>query len=424
MRVLLVSANREDLDIRVPALGLACVAAAAESAGHPTGVLDLMTADDPQAAVKEAIEGLRPEIIGLSVRNIDDQKMQDTRFLLDQARDAVAWCRESAETPIVLGGAGFSILPQPILEYLGADMGIQGEGEAVFPRLLKRLQAGEKPDGLPGLYQRGKASPARRAYSKELDSFPLPDPAIVARSLSGAQNAPVPVQTRRGCPFSCSYCSTPTIEGKRVRWRSPEQVVAWIARWVEQGFQNFYFVDNTFNLPPSYANQLCARIIAAGLDISWRCILFPGGLDERMVESLARAGCVEASLGFESGAASILHGMKKQFSLADVRRSAHLLRRYRIRMMGFLMLGGPGETRESAEESLAFAESLDLDTLKISIGIRIYPGTDVARIAEQEGIIRSEQDLLFPKFYVVRDLQEWLFETVASRLSNKPNWIL
>jgi radical SAM superfamily enzyme len=116
--------------------------------------------------------------------------------------------------------------------------------------------------------------------------------------------------------------------------------------------------------------------------------------------------------------------MKKQFSLADVRRSAHLLRRYRIRMMGFLMLGGPGETRESAEESLAFAESLDLDTLKISIGIRIYPGTDVARIAEQEGIIRSEQDLLFPKFYVVRDLQEWLFETVASRLSNKPNWIL
>jgi radical SAM superfamily enzyme YgiQ (UPF0313 family) len=220
----------------------------------------------------------------------------------------------------------------------------------------------------------------------------------------------------------CSYCSTPTIEGKLVRWRSPESIVAWMEGWVAEGFRNFYFVDNTFNLPPSYATHLCARIIAAKMDISWRCILFPGGIDEKLVEMLAKAGCKEASLGFESGADAMLHRMRKQFALADVRHSSSLLRRYNIRTMGFLLLGGHGETRESVEESLAFAESLQLDALKVSVGIRIYPHTEIARIAEQEGLIASEKDLLLPKFYVAGNLGSWLHETVAARLLKNPNW--
>ena len=422
MRVLLISGNREDVDIRVPALGLACVASATEHAGHETRLLDLMVTKSPQTAVSEAIEEFRPEVIGLSVRNIDDQRMRNPRFLLDQAREAIAWCRQSSDAPIVLGGAGFSILPRPILQYLDVEMGIQGEGETIFPELLRFLKSGEPVCELPGVYQRGKNAPVRRVFSKQLDLFPLPNPSLIAHSLTGAKDAPVPVQTRRGCPFSCSYCSTPTIEGQLVRWRSPELIVAWIARWVEEGFRNFYFVDNTFNLPPSYAAHLCEKIIATGLDISWRCILFPGGLDERLVQMLAEAGCKEASVGFESGEIRMLHRMNKQFSLDDVRRSCDLLRRHNIRRMGFLLLGGPGETQESVEESLAFAESLKLDALKLSVGIRIYPHTDVARAAEQEGLISNEADLLTPKFYLAKDLENWLYEKVRTSIATHSNW--
>jgi radical SAM superfamily enzyme YgiQ (UPF0313 family) len=422
MRVLLISANREDVDIRVPALGLACIAAATENAGHSTLLLDLMTGADPQAAVAEAIDRLSPDVIGISVRNIDDQRMQNTRFLLDQAKQAVTWCRRLTSAPIVLGGAGFSILPGPILEYLGADMGIQGEGESTFPELLKRLQEGGTIDDLPGVYQRSRATTSRRIFSRALDLFPLPDPSLMVRSLSGAKNAPVPVQTRRGCPLMCSYCSTPTIEGKLVRWRSPESVVDWMSRWVAEGFRNFYFVDNTFNLPPSYAMRLCTKLIAAGLDVSWRCILFPGGIDEQLIETFSRAGCQEVSLGFESGVENMLFRMKKQFALADVRHAAGLLRHYGIRTMGFLLLGGPGETRESVAESLAFAESLGLDAMKLSIGIRIYPHTELARVAKQEGLIPSEEDLLLPKFYLARDLEKWLYETTTGYLLKNPNW--
>lgn len=424
MRVLLISGNREDIDIRVPALGLACVAAASENAGHEASLLDLLVEKNPKPAIVQAIRNFRPEAIGISVRNIDDQRMRTPRFLLDQAREAVSWCKETSSAPVILGGAGFSILPQTILDYLGADMGIQGEGETVFPELLKRLHAGEKLEGLPGLFRKGKPSPIRRKFAKDLDALPLPEPALISRSLSGGVDAPVPVQTRRGCPFSCSYCSTPTIEGRLTRWRSPESVVAWITRWVEEGFRNFYFVDNTFNLPPSYAMHLCSKIIAAGLDISWRCILFPGGLDSRMIETMARAGCKEVSIGFESGSESMLRHMHKQYTLGEIRHASDLLRQHHIRRMGFLMLGGPGETRESAEESLAFADTLDLDALKLSIGIRIYPHTDVAQMAQEEGMISSEQDLLLPRFYVVRGLENWLYDTVARHMSAKPNWML
>ena len=209
-----------------------------------------------------------------------------------------------------------------------------------------------------------------------------------------------------------------------MRRRSPEAVVSWLGRWVHEGFRNFYFVDNTFNLPPSYAMQLCSKIVDAGLDISWRCIFIPAGSQSGLSEIMAEAGCKEVSLGFESGSGGMLRRMHKPFTLEDVRRAANLFRQHRIRRMGFLLLGGPGETRESVEESLAFAESLDLDTLRLSIGIRIYPDTDIARMAKEEGWIASDEDLLHPRFYIVPELANWLCKTIAARLPANPHWIL
>jgi radical SAM superfamily enzyme YgiQ (UPF0313 family) len=424
VRVLLISGNREDGDVRVPALGLACIAAACEQAGHEVHLLDLLIAKDPKAAVEKAVRNFGPEVIGVSARNIDDQRMRNPRFLLDQVRETVEWCRGTSPAPIVLGGAGFSILPQAILDYAGADMGIQGEGEILFCELLKRLGRREQPGEMPGLFQKGTISTIPRIYARVLDTLPLPDPSLISCSLAGAKDAPVPVQTRRGCSLSCSYCSTPTIEGKRMRRRSPETIVAWMARWVQEGFRKFYFVDNTFNLPPSYARQLCSKIIAAGLDISWRCILFPMRLQSGLIEIMAEAGCKEVSLGFESGSENMLRRMHKPFTLEEVRCASDLLRQSHIRRMGFLLLGGPGETRESVEESLAFAKSLDLDALKLSIGIRIYPDTDIARVAKEEGLISTDQDLLYPRFYTVPDLADWIYEEIAARLPANPHWML
>jgi radical SAM superfamily enzyme YgiQ (UPF0313 family) len=422
MRVLLVSANREEINMRSLPLGLACVAAATREAGHEVTLIDLMNHRDPLRSLQEFVAESQPEVIGVSVRNIDDQNAQSPRFLLDQAKEVVALCRATSKAPIVLGGAGYSIFPQSALAYLGAEMGIRGEGESAFPALLNRLEGGAELDGLPRLHLPGRESQVTTAFPTKLDAFPLPDAGLLAQSEAKDAGLWLPVQTRRGCPMECSYCSTASIEGHLLRRRSPDMVAQALRKWSRAGFENFYFVDNIFNLPPSYARELCARMAAADLHIRWRAIVYPTAVDEGLVRAMAMAGCREVSLGFESGSPSVLRSMNKRFGLQDVRRISEILGDHGIKRMGFLLLGGPAETRQTVEESLAFADSLGVEEMKVSAGIRIYPNTPLARIAVMEGRISKMDDLLFPRFYLAEGLDEWLIETLNGWISQRPNW--
>jgi radical SAM superfamily enzyme YgiQ (UPF0313 family) len=424
MKVLFISANREDMNMPTLPMGLGCVAAATQKANHGVAFVDLLTTGDVGPAIKNTIDAFAPEVIGISARNIDDQVMQSPQFMLDQAKEVVSLCKKLSNAPLILGGAGYSMFPHSALEYVGADMGIQGEGEVAFPALLKHIEQKIDLSGVPGLYVRGQGLQAKRTFIKDLDSLPLPEPSLLLSANSENANYWLPFQTRRGCPLGCSYCSTATIEGHRIRQRSPAAAVRELSRWVGAGFQQVFFVDNTFNLPQSYAMDLCNRLTAAALDISWRCIVYPFKITKDLVKIMARAGCCEVSLGFESGNNDILRAMNKRFKKDEIRQVNKIFADFGIRRMGFLMLGGPGETRKSVAQSFDFVESLDLDALKITSGIRIYPNTELAKSAVEKGLIAADDDLLFPKFYIVQELKEWLEEFVNDRAKNRPNWFL
>ena len=420
MKVLLISANTEKINLLPLPLGLSCVAAATQSAGHEAMVLDLMAEGASESLIRTTFASFGPDLIGISIRNIDDQA-KDGRFLLDGVRCVVQNCRGLSAAPIVLGGAGYSIFPESALTYLEADMGIQGEGEVVFPTVVDRLARKADLSGTPGLYMRGLGLQGERRYAVNLDSLPISraHEFLVSRD----RELWLPFQTRRGCPMDCSYCSTATIEGRTIRKRSPEAVVAELAGCVGDGFRKIFFVDNTFNVPSDYAKEICRKIINRGLDICWRCILYPGKIDEELITLMADSGCEEVSLGFESGSERILRNMNKKFDLREVRQMAEILARHGIRQLGFLMLGGPGETRESVLESLTFADSLPLDQLKVTSGIRIYPYTALARTAIDEELISPADNLLLPKFYLVREIEEWLSETVKVWMADRPHWM-
>jgi radical SAM superfamily enzyme YgiQ (UPF0313 family) len=408
----------------VPPMGLASVAAATQAAGHEVVMVDLMTAEEGrQTAIAATVEPFAPDVVGISVRNIDDQRMENPKFLLAPVREIISECRRLTRAPIVLGGAGFSIFPGSVLAYLGADMGIQGEGEAAFPALLPMLQGGVVPSALPGLYLPVAGMTAKRHFIRDLDSLPFPTHHLQPLK-PGDRDLWIQVQTRRGCPMDCSYCSTPTIEGRSIRKRSPEGVVRQIGEMVQAGFHRFYFVDNTFNLPPSYAKEICRKLIALSLRIAWLCIVYPKYVDAELVGLMAKAGCRGISLGFESGSPPILANMNKRFTLEEVRRIAEMFAMEGIKQQGFLMLGGPGETRETVEQSIGFADSLPIESLKVTTGIRIYPETALSRIARADGTVAPDDDLLQPRFYVVRDLRDWLQERVQQWASSRPQWIL
>ena len=302
-------------------------------------------------------------------------------------------------------------------------MGIKGEGEVVFPELVDRIKRGKDVSDLPGLYLPGQGTKTKNRCVKDLDILAFPDEQLWHVSdLVNHQDTWIPLQTRRGCPMDCSYCSTASIEGRARREHKPEAVVEMISRHVKRGFSRFYFTDNTFNIPSSYASEICHRLVALKQELSWMCILYPWGIEEALVRDMALAGCREVSLGFESGNETMLRSMNKKFSLEEIMKTSRLLKEYDIQQMGFLLLGGPGETRSSVKESLAFADSLPLDRLKITTGIRIYPDTMLSKLAVSEEAICADDDLLHPRFYLAKGLEGWLQETVEEWMRERPHW--
>jgi radical SAM superfamily enzyme YgiQ (UPF0313 family) len=368
-----------------------------------------------ETEILQGINQVSPDVIGVSVRNIDDQNMQLPRFLLASLRPVVAACRAASSARIVVGGAGYSIFPESVLAYLDADIGIRGEGEAAFPALLSWLERGTQLSPPPATYfPNGSHTPA--TFARALDDLLLPEPRLWL-DFPGSTGMRIPVQTRRGCRLDCIYCSTSAIEGRTVRRRSPDSLVKWLAGLRERGFEQFYFVDNTFNLPLSYAKELCWKLIEADLGLDWWGIIYPKWVDRELVELMARAGCTQVSLGFESGSDAILPQLNKHFTCAEVRTISDAFAGVGIKRNGFLLLGGPQETRNTVEQSLAFADGLRLDALKITVGIRIYPHTPLALVAVAEGLVSPEDNLLLPRFYLTPELRDWLPERITLRES-------
>ncbi|MFO7652768.1 MAG: radical SAM protein [Candidatus Krumholzibacteriia bacterium] len=414
MRVLLVSANTEKITMPTVPLGLGLVAEAVRRARHEVEFVDLMFEADPEATIRSRIAAFEPEAIGLSIRNIDDQSLREPQFLLAATRPVVAACREACAAPLILGGAGYSIFPDAALAYLGADLGVCGDGEAALPALLARLERGEDPFGLPGVHVAGRGAAARWRPCPHLAGLGEPAPETWQAARIGGPEVFIPIQTRRGCPNDCSYCSTASIQGRPIRTGPVRAVVDLVERLAVQGFRRFWFVDNSFNLPEAYALAMCHELTARRLDIAWRCILYPRGITSRLASALAEAGCREVSLGFESGDAGILRRLNKRFDPAEVRAAASLLAEHGVERHGFLLLGGPGETRDTVCRSLDFVASLHLEAMRITTGIRIYPGTALARYARQAGMIDADDDLLLPRFYLEPGLDPWIFDAVPS----------
>jgi hypothetical protein len=413
MRVLLVSPNTERLNMVALPLGLGLVAAATEQAGHEVELVDLLGSPDPVTELGGRLDAFGPDAIGISVRNVDDQSSERPRFLLESLLPVVAVCRRHSTAPVVLGGAGYSIFPARVLDYLGGDFGVAGDGEEVFVRLLAALLRGDQPADLEGVYMRGRGG-RRCSVRAPLDQASLFHDRLFDCARPDDPELWVPLETRRGCANDCSYCATAQIQGRQVRCHAPRRVAATVSRLAERGLRRVYFVDNAFNLPEGHALDLCQRLGELARPVAWRCILYPHRVSEPLVQALGRAGCVEVSLGFESGSQRVLGEMNKRYRPQEVREAADRLRDRGIRRTGFLLLGGPGETRESVEESLDFALSLGLDTLRVTVGLRIYPGTALERRALTDGLISPGDDLLRPRFYLVPELEDFIRERLGA----------
>jgi radical SAM superfamily enzyme YgiQ (UPF0313 family) len=228
MEVLLVSANREKSPYPVFPLGLSYLAGALLAAGHRLRTIDLCFADDPELLLRAELSTFPPEAIIFSIRNIDNVTYPGSRSYLEGVKTAVTAC--TGKCPVILGGSGFSLMPRELLDFFGGDYGVVGEGEEILPRLLARLATGESPQGLPGVLIRGIAD---YLPSVPVEKIGKPERSLFQVDRYNREGGMANLQTKRGCPFSCIYCTYPILEGSRLRLREVDDIIAEIRELVE-----------------------------------------------------------------------------------------------------------------------------------------------------------------------------------------------
>lgn len=419
MDILLISANREKSPYPVFPLGLSYLAGPLAARGHRLRVLDLCFADDPDAAVSEALLDFMPAAVVISIRNIDNVTFPGSRSYLPGVRKIVDICRGKAS--VILGGSGFSLMPVELLAYLDGDYGVVGEGEEVLPELVASLADGASPRSLPGVLVKGEAGclPARL-----VQNIGPADRSLFTVDRYHREGGMANLQTKRGCPFTCIYCTYPILEGNSIRLRPIGEIVAEIRSLVDGfGVSYIYFVDDIFNYPPEFAEELCRAIIAEHLPVNWTAFINPAFVTPSLLNAMIAAGCDAVEFGSESGSAQMLRNLGKSFGVEDVRSASRLCREQGADFAHYILFGGPGESEATIDESFALMDELEPTAVIAMTGIRIFPGTPLHASALADGTITSETSLLDPVFYISPPIRETLCRMVTERALARKNWV-
>jgi len=422
-RVLLISPNRCVMPEAVFPLGLAHIQSALEQAGHVARVLDRLT--DAQR-MEEVLRGFQPDYVGISLRNIDNVIIRKPETYFESLREVCEAVRRVRQCPVVVGGSGYSIYPERLLEWSGADFGICGEGEGAFVALLEALGKGGDYAGIPGLVcrQGGKIvmnppKAAALAARKECPSRPA-EWVSQYLEIGGTMN----LQTQRGCAHRCCYCTYPLIEGVTHRRRDAETVAEEVAQLERLGTKFMFIVDSVFNTSPRHVTEMCEAMIRRKTTLKWGCFLRPQGLTWELMDLMKRAGLSHVEFGSDSFCDAVLEQYDKRLAFADILRSSELAREVGIEHCHFLICGGPGETPATLENSFENSLRLQSPTIMAVVGMRIYPGTRLAERALGEGRIIAEMDLLQPTYYLAPGLTEAeVFGRLKEFAKRSPNWI-
>ena len=435
--VLLVNPNR----MRPPIgpLGLEYVAAALAKRGYDPVWCDLTLVEDWQAQVADAAQACSPVAVGVSVRNLDDAYFASQDFVLDETASIIRRIQALSDAPVVLGGVGFSIAPTEVLQYAGGQYGIVGEGEESFPALLDCILSGREPSAVAGAVYRAEAdqivvvSPTS-ARLADLDATLAAGRVFGDNARYFAEGGQAGIETKRGCPQSCIYCIEPEAKGRTVRLRNPDSVAAEFRALLDQGVDAVHLCDSEFNLPPDHARAVCDALARAGLaeHVRWYAYASPRPFDDDLAQAMARAGCVGINFGVDHGDPSMLERLGRRHGPEDILQTARACRDAGLTVMFDMLLGGPGETRESIERGIELMREAAPDRVGLSCGVRVYPNTPLARTLVSQGPLEGNPDLhgtvadndnlLKPIFFVDRAVGQDIHRLVWSFVHDDPRF--
>jgi radical SAM superfamily enzyme YgiQ (UPF0313 family) len=423
MNILLISVNRERMPFPVFPLGLAYIAKALREQGHSIEVIDLCFSQEVPADLKKTLQRFQPDLIGISLRNLDNLTYPTSVSYLDEVDEVIGICRQFTSSRLVIGGSGYSLAPKELLQHFDIDVGVAGEGEEVFVQLVKDFEKGVPISPSPHLLIKEKSLPPVIEGAR-VSPIQSPDRSLFETHRYLEEGGMGNIQTKRGCPFSCIYCTYPLLEGRKVRLRKTEDVAEEMQHLMEEGVDYVYFVDDIFNYPPSFAEDLCREMMRRKVDVKWSAFVNPGFLNETLLETMKEAGCDGIEFGTDSGSPRMLQSYGKSFTREDVIQASKICSKLKVNQCHYLLFGGPGEDEETIEESFRLMDQLDPTAIIAMLGIRIYPGTELERISRSQEVISQDAKLIYPHFYISPKLGGGLIEIVQEKALARQRWIV
>jgi len=411
-KLLLVSANRFAVPYPVYPIGLSYLHSYLSSRIPQFDITLFDFNFHSLEAFKDYLRSEQPDYTGISLRNIDDVDSIAQTSFLEGYKEIVDAVKNTIETRIIIGGSAFSIFPAKLFELFQPEFGICGEGEESFYRLITGLENGTPVTDIEGLVYRKENEiiiNPRETFIRSLDlSF---DKNLVDFywSKSGMLN----VQTKRGCPYNCIYCTYPLIEGSRVRTLDADKIIDTLSDLYYRRKINYvFFTDSVFNINNEFNIELAEKMLKRGLNIKWGAYFSPHDLDKKTLGLFAKAGLTHIEFGTESLSDTTLKNYGKHFTVQEVVDISNLCNEIGIYYSHFLILCGYGETDETLDEGFENSKRFTNSVFFPYIGMRIYPGTRLYEYAVRDGIISPDDDLLEPRYYLAPGIH---YETLRER---------
>jgi radical SAM superfamily enzyme YgiQ (UPF0313 family) len=401
-------------------LGLDYIGGFAQKEGIKTELLDLCREQKPDEAIGKYFREKRPLLIGLSFRNVDDCFWPSAKWFVPQLKNTVSTIKKFTDSPFVLGGVGYSIFPQPIVEYTGADFGIRGDGEQAIVDLHRQLEGGKNFNKVAGLVWRNdsKIISNKPAWPKKLSL--QTERNFIDNPWYFNNGGQCGIETKRGCNHKCIYCADPLSKGCSLRTREPAEIADEIENLLSQGIDVLHTCDAEFNIPYKHAFAVCEEIVKRNLGekIRWYTYMSITPFDEPLAAIMKKAGCIGIDFTTDSTNEIMLKTYRQSYSREDIEKAVKICRQNGITVMLDLLLGGPGETVETAADTINFLKKISPNSVGSSLGVRIYPGTEMEQIVRKGGPLETNPNIKRKYSGAVDFFQPTFY--MSSLLGNRP----
>ena len=360
------------------------------------------------------------DYIGISLRNCDDVNFYAKNSFVNHYVTICNISRQASKAKLIVGGPCVSMFPEEILNLLNVDYAVVGEGEQSFTELINCLETNKNVHNIEGLVYRNGAqitvNPRTHFITQSCVQF---DKQLAQYYFN--EGGMLNIQTKRGCPYHCIYCSYPVIDGTQVRTLDTKSVVENIETlYFEQKIDYLFFTDSIFNICEDYNIELANRIIESKVKISWGAYFSPHNFKKENMALYKRAGLTHIEFGTDSLSDTQLINYKKHFTFNDIKQASDICYDLGIFYAHFLILCGIGETEQTLDETFENSKQLKHTIFFPFIGMRIYPNTELYEIAKNENLI-SKENHLQPIYYISPNCNLETLETKAQQSGKR--WV-